>query len=451
MWFNQNFGFKETDYHETKSKFSVATNKNDEITLTSIPTGKEFFVGCFELPSVRELRERLQDLSNHSDIKLGVSSDDVSEEQEQEDIVKSEGFTFQNIGGNDGTFKPSKESSKFPGGVSSDVVSEEQEQEDIVKSEGLTFQNIGGNARSLHLDPENNGCVFQVASQFNCLEMVGPNIRPEDGVTRYFSDKTQGPACAISCPAGTVFRNYFVNGTGQGGQRQLDGAKDIAEFCDNQKKRFWEMRNGYLMPCRRESMSELTTLLEQQEFHDEVVSRLRVGVHWSTETETRQKKSPPLPPHRVCQVFSSATPVSYGKLCRPRDWAAFATTILEATFEATLAVAAIIAEREERRVKVFLTSVGAGAFGNSTIWLERALRRALVIHASSPIDVKLVHYGTPPANKDNKFRVLEKSWRRRRRNERKSTCSTTCTCSTITTCTCSGHDSGGSEVGESKK
>ena len=27
---------------------------------------------------------------------------------------------------------------------------------------------------------------------------------------------TLGPACALSCPAATVFRNYFINGTGQG-------------------------------------------------------------------------------------------------------------------------------------------------------------------------------------------------------------------------------------------
>lgn len=76
------------------------------------------------------------------------------------------------------------------------------------------------------------GSVFQVASQFNCLEMVGPGERPEDGITQYFLDKTQGPgssascihafyaasiadfahrktACAMACPAATLFRNYF--------------------------------------------------------------------------------------------------------------------------------------------------------------------------------------------------------------------------------------------------
>ncbi len=50
----------------------------------------------------------------------------------------------------------------------------------------------------LHTDPANNGAIFQVASQFNLLEMVGPSVTPLDGVDGYHYDKTQGPACAIA-------------------------------------------------------------------------------------------------------------------------------------------------------------------------------------------------------------------------------------------------------------
>ena len=45
-----------------------------------------------------------------------------------------------------------------------------------------------------------------MASQFNLLEMTGPEITPEDGVTRYAHDRTQGPACAIAAGAATVYR-----------------------------------------------------------------------------------------------------------------------------------------------------------------------------------------------------------------------------------------------------
>src|SRR4051812_40271092 len=37
--------------------------------------------------------------------------------------------------------------------------------------------------RALHRAPENRGALFQVASQFNMLEMIGPHVTPEDGVT----------------------------------------------------------------------------------------------------------------------------------------------------------------------------------------------------------------------------------------------------------------------------
>jgi hypothetical protein len=32
---------------------------------------------------------------------------------------------------------------------------------------------------------------------------------PEHGVTVYAGDPTQGPACALACAAGSVYRNYF--------------------------------------------------------------------------------------------------------------------------------------------------------------------------------------------------------------------------------------------------
>ena len=45
--------------------------------------------------------------------------------------------------------------------------------------------NVTGDVQRLHRDPEYGGALFQVASQFNLLEMTGPNVRPEHGVARY--------------------------------------------------------------------------------------------------------------------------------------------------------------------------------------------------------------------------------------------------------------------------
>lgn len=77
----------------------------------------------------------------------------------------------------------------------------------------------------MHIDSANARALFQVASQFNLLEMVSPNRTPEQGVGIYDFDLTQGPACAVAAGAGTIYRNYFVLVNGQIGQstaNQLD-------------------------------------------------------------------------------------------------------------------------------------------------------------------------------------------------------------------------------------
>jgi hypothetical protein len=57
---------------------------------------------------------------------------------------------------------------------------------------------VTGDVWRMHLLPENAGALFQLASQFNLLEMTGPEVTPENGVvTIYQHDHTQGPACAI--------------------------------------------------------------------------------------------------------------------------------------------------------------------------------------------------------------------------------------------------------------
>ena len=74
--------------------------------------------------------------------------------------------------------------------------------------ERATYANVTGNISFFHSSssvqsPGRPKCVIQAASQFNVLEMVGPLVTPDQGITGYFRDRTQGPACALSCPAGT--------------------------------------------------------------------------------------------------------------------------------------------------------------------------------------------------------------------------------------------------------
>ena len=111
----------------------------------------------------------------------------------------------------------------------------------------------------------------------------------------------------------------------------------------------------------------------------------------------------------MCQVYVSACPVAYTKSTRSTDWEPFSSLILKSCYESTLEVANILALQRGKRVKVFLTQVGGGAFGNRSLWILRAIENALKKFEDAPLDVYLVHYSTiPPAG--------IKSWRQRSEN-----------------------------------
>jgi len=122
---------------------------------------------------------------------------------------------------------------------------------------------VAGDVRQMHQSSENAGALFQVASQFNLLEMVSPTVTPEDGVTRYQHDRTQGPACAIAAGAATIYRNYFApvgGGYGQTAKRQFDGlanlGKALGEALDQPVEALWEMQNGYAL-CTRAGLDAI--------------------------------------------------------------------------------------------------------------------------------------------------------------------------------------------------
>ncbi len=259
----------------------------------------------------------------------------------------------------------------------------------------LSVSNVSGDVRALHRDPAHAGALFQVASQFNLLEMVSERVTPEHGVTGYAADGTQGPACAIAAGAATIYSNYFVPVDGVPGQtatRQLDALKDVGEALGNDGGRLWRMRNGYAM-CTREGLAEIDRRLARAgaEEVDVLRDRLRIGVHRDVEvTDVRNA-----PGHIVSQAFCSALPVAYGSAIPKREWAAFARLVLEGAYEATLWAAVLEAARGASPI-VFLTRLGGGVFGNEEDWIHAAMRRALRLVEGVALDVRIVSHGAVP-------------------------------------------------------
>lgn len=252
-----------------------------------------------------------------------------------------------------------------------------------------TVRCISGDARALHANPDYDRALFQVASQFNLLEMTGPSVTPEHGVTRYRDDPTQGPACAIAAGAATIYRNYFAPVDGEPGQtreRQLDALARVGDVLSRQLDRpaseLWNMRNGYAL-CTEDGLDAITKLVGDPGIRDELRASLAIGLHRDVDvTDVQEGKRP-----SVSQAFCSALPVSYGG-GRRESWEAFARVILEAAYEATL----LAAVGRPSNV-VLLTRVGGGAFGNDDAWIDDAITRALGIVEYAGLDIRLVSHG----------------------------------------------------------
>jgi hypothetical protein len=273
---------------------------------------------------------------------------------------------------------------------------------DRVKSAGtppgrLKVRVLRGDVRKMHRSPENAGALFQVASQFNLLEMVGPTVTPELGVTRYKDDPTQGPACAIAAGAATIYRNYFAPVDGSHGQttkRQLDGLADLGASLSaalNQPlNALWRMQNGYAL-CRRDGLDAIGKHLGQlrPEQLDTLRGKLRIGIHRDVEVTDAAGEHRPL----VSQAFCSALPVRYTSVS-PVHWKPLASLVLEGAYEATM-WAAVLNEQRSASNLVLLTSLGGGAFGNDESWIHDAMRRALEMMLGCDLDVRLVSYGAP--------------------------------------------------------
>ncbi|MGY6548649.1 MAG: hypothetical protein ACXIU7_06550 [Roseinatronobacter sp.] len=261
-------------------------------------------------------------------------------------------------------------------------------------AQGLQYGTVQGDVRALHRQPQYAGALFQVASQFNLLEMVDPQVTPEAGVSLYEFDPTQGPACAIACGAGTIYRNYLVPVAGQIGQTaavQMDLAADLrgalARGMGVEPERLWQTRNGYVLP-KAGALADIGAYLSSRDpaRYDELRSTLRIGLHRDVEVTLDS----PAPGQLVTQCYCSAMPVAYSAHGK-QAWAPLARLVLEAAYEATL-LAGLRNIAGGGSGVVLLTRLGGGAFGNDAQWIDDAIAQATRKLSGAPLDVRLVMF-----------------------------------------------------------
>jgi hypothetical protein len=277
----------------------------------------------------------------------------------------------------------------------------------IAPSGGLVYSTMNGDVKRFHQNPLLADSLFQVAGQFNMLEMVRPEVTPSMGITIYKDDHTQGPACAMACPAGTLFRNYFVNDHGQDTpEHQLNGLEDAHALIkgslghgyqssgQTSPHMFWTMRNGYCFPTSEHTLAAVCGFLQPhlKENRRSFMDVIKYGIQWNTQVGLNAEQ-------RVNQIYCSALPISYyaDMMGIDEEEAAakmtnFATVVLDAAYEATLAAGALLSLHRGKRVKVFLTLVGGGAFGNPPEWIRESIRKACHKFSAYPLDVIMVDF-----------------------------------------------------------
>lgn len=248
-----------------------------------------------------------------------------------------------------------------------------------------------GDVLELHADPDNRDALFQAASQLNCLEFASPREIPEDGITGYADDPTQGPACALAAAAASVYRNYFVpvgDAVGQTEHRQLDTMADARALL-GPLDAFVTVRNGYAFSDaeRLEGATAALRRIGREAF----IEKMRVGVQAGVEVTFASRFVEPELPTRVNQAFCSALSCGYDR--SPRDrWSPIATAVLDAAYEATLLAARIGVQEGTCSGKVWLTFLGGGAFGNDPTWIANAIARAIRVAGDASLEIHIAHY-----------------------------------------------------------
>ncbi|KAA8497404.1 hypothetical protein FVE85_1133 [Porphyridium purpureum] len=288
--------------------------------------------------------------------------------------------------------------------------------------------NVVGEARAMHAQAENDGAVVQAASQFNLLEFPSPRVTPENGIQGYEFDRTQGPACAIACAAGTAYRNYLIPTPfgrpgaqrGQTAQCQINCLADIEQaVIEKSGRALWDTVNGYV-ESDSSRLDELNALLAGTDgLEARLKSLLRIGVQENTQV-THDKATytsshlgtvggkiltgsgaEPAAKHanRVTQAYASALSIGYSSVEADR-WCRLARVVLDGAYEATLLVGVkqtITALAQGKpRPRILLTKVGGGVFENKIEWIVTAMARAVrkISQHGVPLDIRVVHYGS---------------------------------------------------------
>lgn len=222
-----------------------------------------------------------------------------------------------------------------------------------------------------------NGDTFQVASQFNALEMINQNKTPMDGINIYVDDHTQGPRAAMAVLPGTFVRNYLYPiefGT------QFNALRDLG----------LSHLNGYLVWGN--TPEKVLTVVKRNIMNIRIPAMIYAQVIGITENNGNLVGH--RTGHRIHQVFSSAVPVdSYMNSGKIETQMNIAKIIIDVQYRALIALSCLLHYYQgstESRIRINLTLIGTGAFRVPRDVVIDILNQVLDSYSKYPIDL-IVH------------------------------------------------------------
>ena len=235
--------------------------------------------------------------------------------------------------------------------------------------------------------------VFQVASQFNCLEFPTPDTVPEYGISMYEYDQTQGPTSALICLPATIYRNFYIvmhseeKGVmiGQTADNQINNLSQVEKRLDNFNKNYFTVKNGYV-DSTSPALERLTKrLINEPELAQQLEDAVCVGI----QTDTDSVIDPDQPVSIAAQVFCSALSCGYSSVDDINHWKPLAIIVLKAAYKCTL----LHAVRNSKSKRVFLTFLGGGAFKNPIDWIIDSMCEAILeVNRVARLDIIICHY-----------------------------------------------------------
>ncbi|HEX7597072.1 MAG TPA: protein-tyrosine phosphatase family protein [Polyangia bacterium] len=200
--------------------------------------------------------------------------------------------------------------------------------------------------------------LFQVASQFNCLEAPGPHQVP---VSQYLQDPTQGPRAAISAFPGALVRHYAAP-TAEGGHFVQSKAHQLDLLAQALPREVGQVRGGYLQLDNIANLAKAAELLTGRFDH------IRVGVHDQIQVVLGHNWDGGVRPgQQVAQVLTSTFAGGiYSPGARIKGHTeTICRQLLRAAYLGTILAGLVLDKRQ-----VILTMIGGGVLGNphELIW-----------------------------------------------------------------------------------